>query len=284
MTGPPWPTWSGNEARLLTNYPRFCPHGLELMGTTELTVQGVRFSRSGRLKRSETLGRPPGMPDNVIAMLIQPQKRAKTRPKGRRPPPFLRSCHLLGHPRAQLLRGCGSQHVPASQLVPDHTKHASPSTHSQSPQTQAVLQTAVGRLDPRPHRVPFLEDIGLLFPTPRGQTALLVGVLQEVASLVGIDDRALVAELTCGAGTGGHFELGLAGLLIPCAREGLMPCGTGPNDTCPLVDGEVIDREGFGVAFRSTARDRPDQVHAELSGGLHVLIVCIERVAEHCLR
>src|SRR5271165_3791403 len=28
MTGPPWPTWSGNEARLLTNYPRFCPHGL----------------------------------------------------------------------------------------------------------------------------------------------------------------------------------------------------------------------------------------------------------------
>src|SRR5271157_2743633 len=30
MTGPPWPTWSGNEARLLTNYPRFCPHGLGL--------------------------------------------------------------------------------------------------------------------------------------------------------------------------------------------------------------------------------------------------------------
>src|SRR5271157_2150179 len=30
MTGPPWPTWSGNEARLLTNYPRFCPHGLDI--------------------------------------------------------------------------------------------------------------------------------------------------------------------------------------------------------------------------------------------------------------
>src|SRR5208337_2427755 len=144
-----------------------------LTSLTELTVQGSRFLRSGRLKRSETVGRRPSMPETVISMLIQPQKSTKTRLKGRRLPPFQHSCHPLGHPRAQLLRGCRSQHVPASQLVPDHTKHASPTTHAQSPQTQAVLQTAVGRLDPRPHRVPFLEDIGFLFPTPRGQTALL---------------------------------------------------------------------------------------------------------------
>src|SRR5271157_1695580 len=222
---------------------------VSLTSLTELTVQGSRFLRSGRLKRSETVGRRPSMPEDVISMLIQPQKSTKTRPKRRRLPRFQHPCHLFGHPRAQLLRSCRSQHVPASQLVPDHTKHASLTTHAQSPQTQAVLQAAVGRLDPRPHRVLLLEDIGFLFPTPRGQTALLVGVLQEVASLLGIDDRALVAERTCGTGTGGHFELGLAGFLIICARDRLVPCGTGLNEACPLVDGEVIDREGFGVAL-----------------------------------
>src|SRR5208337_1935960 len=96
-----------------------------LTSPTELAVGGSRFFRSGRLKRSETVGRRPSMPENVIATLIQPQKSTKTRPKERRLPPFQQSCHLLGYPRAQLRRGCGSQHVPASQLVPDHTKHAS---------------------------------------------------------------------------------------------------------------------------------------------------------------
>src|SRR5271165_1141093 len=38
MTGPPWPTWFGNEARLLTNYPRFCPHGLRDTGLEELLL------------------------------------------------------------------------------------------------------------------------------------------------------------------------------------------------------------------------------------------------------
>src|SRR5208337_3955058 len=104
-----------------------------LTSPTELAVGGSRFFRSGRLKRSETVGRRPSMPENVIATLIQPQKSTKTRPKERRLPPFQQSCHLLGYPRAQLRRGCGSQHVPASQLVPDHTKHASPTTHAQSP-------------------------------------------------------------------------------------------------------------------------------------------------------
>src|SRR5208283_4422527 len=41
---------------------------------TELAVGGSRFFRSGRLKRSETVGRRPSMPENVIATLIQPQK------------------------------------------------------------------------------------------------------------------------------------------------------------------------------------------------------------------
>src|SRR5271166_2226728 len=140
------------------------------------------------------------MAENVSAMLTQPQRNTKTRPKGCRLPTLHPFCQLFGYPCAQLLRGCGSQHVPASQLVPDHTKHASPTTHSQSPQTQAVLQTAVGGLDSRPHCVPFLEDISFLFPTPRGQTTLLVGVLQDVATLLVIDDRAKLAERTCGAG------------------------------------------------------------------------------------
>src|SRR5208337_3511699 len=83
----------------------------ELTSPTELAVGGSRFFRSGRLKRSETVGRRPSMPENVIATLIQPQKSTKTRPKDRRLPPFQQSCHLLGYPRAQLRRGCGSQHV-----------------------------------------------------------------------------------------------------------------------------------------------------------------------------
>src|SRR5208337_608547 len=51
-----------------------------LTSPTELAVGGSRFFRSGRLKRSETVGRRPSMPENVIATLIQPQKSTKTRP------------------------------------------------------------------------------------------------------------------------------------------------------------------------------------------------------------
>ena len=72
-------------------------------------------------------------------------------------------------------------------------------------------------------------------------TALPVGVLQDVAPLVGIDDRALFPEQTSGAGSRRHFDLGLAGLLITRAGQGLIPCGAGVNNACPLIDPECAD-------------------------------------------
>jgi len=59
-----------------------------LTSRTEVTAWGGRFFRSGRLKRAETVGQRSSMPENVIAMLIQPQKSTKTRPKGGADPPL----------------------------------------------------------------------------------------------------------------------------------------------------------------------------------------------------
>src|SRR5271157_1203194 len=72
--------------QLGTDSSRTVPGTPYLTSLTELTVQGSRFLRSGRLKRSETVGRRPSMPETVISMLIQPQKSTKTRLKGRRLP------------------------------------------------------------------------------------------------------------------------------------------------------------------------------------------------------
>src|SRR4051794_16552819 len=150
-------------------------------------------------------------------MLIQSPRGRKTCSKGRRPPLFLRPGHLLGYPGAELRRGCGSQHVPTGQLVPDHTKDAPPAAYRKLAQAQSVLQAAVGRLHPRPQGVPLLEDVGLLFPTPRRQALLSIAVIQGVAAVVGTLDRALLPERTSNAGSSRHFHLRLAGLLLMCA-------------------------------------------------------------------
>src|SRR3954453_21331142 len=121
---------------------------------------------------------------NVTSMLILPEEHTETRPRGLRSSPFEHPFQPLGRPRAQPRGSCRSQHVPASQLQPDHARDAPPTAHPQPPQAQAVLQATVGRLDPRPRRVPSLEDIGLLLPTPLRQATLLVGVVQDVAALL----------------------------------------------------------------------------------------------------
>src|SRR5947209_13359448 len=111
-------------------------------------------------------------------MLVRHQKDTKTLPKGRRFALFHRAPDPLGYLCAELRRGGGSQHVPTGQLVPDHTKDAPPTADRKLTQPQSVLQAAVGRLDPRPHGVPLLEDVGLLFSTPRSQTLLPIAVIQ----------------------------------------------------------------------------------------------------------
>src|SRR5436305_9832120 len=200
-------------------------------------------------------------------MLTRHQKDAKTLPKGRRFTRFRRTSHPLGYLGAELRRGGGSQHVPTGQLVPDHTKDAPPTADPKLTQPQSVLQPAVGRLDPQPHGVPLLEDIGLLFFSPRSQTLLPIAVIQGVATVVAIFDRAVWPERTSHAGSRWHFHLRLAGLLVACAGQGFVPRGAGVNHARPLVECEVIDREGFGVALRGTARDRPNHLHAEAGGG-----------------
>src|SRR6266478_1347554 len=134
-------------------------------------------------------------------MLTRPQMDAKTLPKGRRFTRFQRAPHPLGYLCAELRRGCGSQHILTGQLVPDHTKDAPPTAYRKLTQPQSVLQAAVGRHDPRPHGVPLLEDVGLLFSTPRSQTLLPIAVIQGVAAVVGIFDRALLPERTSDAGS-----------------------------------------------------------------------------------
>src|SRR4051812_16810759 len=160
-------------------------------------------------------------------MLTRHQKDAKTLPKGRRFTRFQRAPHPLGYLGAELRRGGGAQHVPTGQLVPDHTKDAPPTAYRKLAQAQSVLQAAVGRLHPRPQGVPLLEDVGLLFATPRRQTLLPIAVIQGVATVLGIFNRALLPERTSDAGARRHFHFRLAGLLITCAGQGLMPRGTG---------------------------------------------------------
>jgi hypothetical protein len=64
----------------------------------------------------------------------------------------------------------------------------------QTPQTEPILQSAVGRLDAGSRRVSFLERIRLLFrPTPR-QTQLRVGEFQSEITITCLVDRALLPE------------------------------------------------------------------------------------------
>src|SRR5450759_4264007 len=76
--------------------------------------------------------------------------------------PFERLGHLALHPRAKLRRGRRSQHVPARDFVKEHSEHAPATTHAQTTKPKAILQTAVGRLDPRTRRVTLLEHRGRL--------------------------------------------------------------------------------------------------------------------------
>ena len=48
-----------------------------------------------------------------------------------------------------------------------------------------------------------------------------------------------------------QFDLGLSGLLITRAGQGLMPCGAGVNNACPLID----PRGCTGVPTRSGRQD-----------------------------
>ncbi len=184
--------------------------------------------------------------ENRLKTAPRPQNEGARSPGRPRFSSFQRLGHCTAHPRAQLLRRCRPQHVPASHFVQDHTEDTPASAHSQTLQPQPILQAAIGRLDTRAHPVPLREHRGLLFPTTPSQAMILVGEIQLVATIPRFVDRARRAERASLARRRRHLDPRRARLFAPLHHQRGVPLRTGFHPPGPFVHREVVQGQRPG--------------------------------------
>src|SRR2546423_1013463 len=74
------------------------------------------------------------------------------------------------------------------------------------PKPETILQPTIGRLDPRPRRVPLLEYVGRLLHAATVQPSLLVGEFYGKFTITCFFNRALLPERTLRARRGRHLD------------------------------------------------------------------------------